>query len=121
MSDFADILLDPVVAEKFERLPEYDKIAYQWRLNWLANAHDHQIVPAGDWWAIWLLLAGRGAGKTRTAAEQLGWWAWTEPKTRWLVSAPTSSDVQSVCFEGESGLLSVIPHQLIADYKSQKQ
>jgi len=121
VSDFADILLDPVVAEKFERLPEYDKIAYQWRLSWLANAHDHQIVPAGDWWTIWLLLAGRGAGKTRTAAEQLGWWAWTEPKTRWLVSAPTSSDVQSVCFEGESGLLSVIPHQLIADYKSQKQ
>jgi phage terminase large subunit-like protein len=62
------------------------------------------------------MLAGRGAGKTRTAAEQVGWWAWTEPGTRWLVGAPTSSDVRATCFEGDSGLLSVIPAQLITDY-----
>jgi predicted phage terminase large subunit-like protein len=85
-------------------------------MKWLSQAHDHQIVPVGDWWAIWLLLAGRGAGKTRTAAEQVGWWAWSEPNTRWLVSAPTSGDVRQTCFEGDSGLLSVIPSELVADY-----
>lgn len=120
MTAIAELLADPAVYEKFQKLPETDRIAYMWRLKWLADAHIHQILPEGDDWSIWLLLAGRGAGKTRTAAEQLGWWAWTQPKTRWLVAAPTSSDIQAVCFEGDSGLLNVIPHQLIADFKSQK-
>jgi predicted phage terminase large subunit-like protein len=74
------------------------------------------MTPQGDWWSIWLMLAGRGAGKTRTAAEQVGWWAWQMPGTRWLVSAPTSADVQGTCFEGDSGLLSVIPKYLIRQY-----
>ena len=85
-------------------------------MQWLSKAHRHQILPTGDWWSVWLLLAGRGAGKTRTAAEQLAWWAWTEPNTRWLVGAPTSADVRATCFEGDSGLMSVIPPILIKDY-----
>jgi predicted phage terminase large subunit-like protein len=40
------------------------------------------------------------------------------PKSRWLVSAPTSSDVRDVCYEGDSGLLNVIPPSLIETYKS---
>ena len=66
-----------------------------------------------------LYLAGRSmipTHNTRTAAEQTGWWAWSNPKTRWLVAAPTSSDVRSTCFEGDSGLISVIPQILIKDY-----
>ena len=120
MTDLS-ILSDPAIVEKFSMLPRPQQVAYKWRMEWLAKAHKHQILPPDEWWAIWLLLAGRGAGKTRTAAEQLGWWAWSEPNTRWLVAAPTSSDVSSVCFEGESGLLNVIPADLISDYKSQKQ
>jgi predicted phage terminase large subunit-like protein len=119
MSDVATLLRDPDVLAKFETLTHDDQIAYAWRLKWLTTAFKHQIVPEGDWWTVWLLLAGRGAGKTRTAAEQIGWWAWTEPKTRWLVAAPTSSDVRATCFEGDSGLLSVIPHELIREYKTQ--
>ena len=83
---------------------------------WLTKALKHQILPTGDWWSIWLMLAGRGAGKTRTAAEQIAWWAWSHKATRWLVAAPTSSDVRSTCFEGDSGLLQVIPPVLVADY-----
>jgi phage terminase large subunit-like protein len=62
------------------------------------------------------MLAGRGAGKTRAAAETIAMWAWDQPNTRWLVSAPTSGDVRGTCFEGDSGLLKVIPPSLIADY-----
>ena len=120
MTDLS-ILKDPAIVEKFSMLPRSQQVAYMWRMEWLSKAHAHQILPPDEWWTIWLLLAGRGAGKTRTAAEQLGWWAWSEPNTRWLVAAPTSSDVSSVCFEGESGLLNVIPADLISDYKSQKQ
>ena len=50
------------------------------------------------------------------AAEQIGWWAWKQPNTRWLVAAPTSSDVRATAYEGDSGLLNVIPKELIADY-----
>jgi predicted phage terminase large subunit-like protein len=111
-----DVLKSPETKKAFMSLSPQQQVAYAWRMKWLSQAHDHQIVPVGDWWNIWLLLAGRGAGKTRTAAEQIGWWAWSEPNTRWLVSAPTSGDVRQTCFEGDSGLLSVIPQELVADY-----
>ena len=113
--DLAD-LADPEVQAAFKALPPYERLAKAWRLTWLHKALDHQIAPHGDWWSIWLMLAGRGAGKTRTAAEQLGWWAWEYPKTRWLVAAPTSADVRGTCFEGDSGLMSVIPAALVEDY-----
>ena len=115
MTDVLDILKDKEVEAQFKALPINQQIGYAWRTKWLMNAHDHQILPHGDW-AIWLLLGGRGAGKTRTAAEQIGWWAWTQPNTRWLVSAPTAMDVRGTCIEGESGLLNVVPTQFIADY-----
>jgi phage terminase large subunit-like protein len=35
---------------------------------WMSHAHKHQIEPAGDW-TTWLILGGRGAGKTRAGAE----------------------------------------------------
>jgi predicted phage terminase large subunit-like protein len=98
------------------KLPKPQQAAFKARLKWLAQAGNHQIPPKGDWWAIWLLLAGRGAGKTRCAAEWTWWEAWSKPETRWLVSAPTSADVRDTCFEGDSGLLRVIPEELIADY-----
>ena len=116
MNDVVEILKDPATRAQYAKLsPEY-RAAFEWRTNWLLKAHNYQITPSGDWWDIWLLLAGRGAGKTRTAAEQLGWWAWQNPNTRWVVAAPTSSDVRSTCFEGDSGLLSVIPSVLVKDY-----
>lgn len=116
MSDLSEILKDPEVQSKFGLLKPEDQLAWAWRAKWLSAAHKYQVLPSGDWWTIWLMLAGRGAGKTRTAAEQVGWWAWTEPGTRWLVGAPTSSDVRATCFEGDSGLLTVIPEALVADY-----
>jgi len=116
MSDIAELLADPEVKAAFDQVTPEQKLAYAWRLTWLQQAHRHQIMPTGDWWSIWAVIAGRGAGKTRLAAEQIGWWAWTEPKTRWLVAAPTSSDVRSTAFEGDSGLLAVIPKALIEDY-----
>ena len=114
--DVVEILKDPETKKKFLTLKPEQQVAWAWRMGWLQKAHKHQILPPGDWWSVWLLLAGRGAGKTRTAAEQIGWWAWTQPGTRWLVAAPTSSDVRSTCFEGDSGLLAVIPEALIEDY-----
>ena len=105
-------------SEKLSQLDPNMRAAVKARLRWLSMAKRHQIPPAEDWWDIWLLLAGRGAGKTRTAAEHIWWESWSAPNTRSLVSAPTSADVRDVCFEGDSGLLNVIPHELIANYRS---
>jgi phage terminase large subunit-like protein len=119
MSVFADTLLDKRTQQEFLALPPARQAAFAWRMAWLKkHALKHQIEPTGDWWNIWLLLAGRGAGKTRAAAEAIGWWAWSQPNTRWLVSAPTSGDLKGTCFEGDSGLLKVIPSILIAKYNS---
>lgn len=112
----AGLLRDPAVREQFTQLTPDGQVAWAWRALWLSVAHDHQKPPPGDWWSVWLMLAGRGAGKTRTAAEQVGWWAWSYPSTRWLVAAPTSADVRGTCFEGDSGLLTVIPQSLVAEY-----
>ncbi len=115
-SDLETLLRDPQVRAEYTKLPADQAAAWGWRMMWLTRALKHQILPTGDWWSIWLMLAGRGAGKTRTAAEQIAWWAWSHKATRWLVAAPTSSDVRATCFEGDSGLLQVIPPVLVADY-----
>ena len=116
MSAVAELLEDPALVEEFAKLHPVQQTVVNWRMGWYQKAHKHQIEPPGDWWNIWLMLAGRGAGKTRAAAETLAEWAWEQPNTRWLVSAPTSGDLKGTCFEGDSGLLSVIPKPLIADY-----
>lgn len=115
MSSLEAMLADPGIQAKFKELTPVQQAVFAWRAKWLqVQAHTHQIEPSGDWWNVWLMLAGRGAGKTRAASETLAWWAWSQPGTRWLVSAPTSSDLRGTCFEGDSGLLNVIPPILIA-------
>ena len=116
MGNLAELLRDPKIRAQYAKLPATHRAAFAWRSKWLLAAHKHQLEPPGTWWNIHLMVAGRGAGKTRAASENLGWWAWQNPNTRWLVSAPTSSDLRATCFEGDSGLLSVIPPVLIKDY-----
>jgi len=99
----------------WNRLTPYEQLVADWQLGWIHKRLEHQVPPPGDW-TIWLLLAGRGAGKTRTAAETLGAWGCMQPNTRWLVSAPTYGDLIGVCFEGESGLINCIPRELVAAY-----
>jgi phage terminase large subunit-like protein len=115
-----EILEDEEYLQKeFAKLSVIEQATINWQMKWLkVQALKHQIEPEGDWWNIWLLLAGRGAGKTRAAAETLAWWAWEQAGTRWLVSAPTSGDLKGTCFEGESGLLKVIPPAIIEKYNS---
>ena len=96
-----------------------------WACRWSETRHEHQVVPAdidGVPWSVWLILGGRGAGKTRVGAEWIGMGAATTGKDRngkhfrGLVAAPTSNDLRNTCFEGESGLISIIPTSLVKDY-----
>ena len=116
----AEILEDPAIKAEFNAQPEHDRIAKIAHASWVASAHRYQIPPPLEVdYTVWMMLAGRGAGKTRSAAEALWWWCWLVPGARGLVLAPTSNDVKFTCFEGQSGLLSVIPQELIVDYNKQ--
>lgn len=73
------------------------------------EARANQLPPSKDLgWITWLILSGRGWGKTRVGAEWIVYNAISEPKTRWAVVARTSSDIRDTCFEGESGIISVL-------------
>jgi len=73
---------------------------------WRLTARPEQLAPPGDW-RIWLLLAGRGFGKTRTIVEWACEQAKTMPGSRGAVVASTVSDVRDVLVEGPSGFLSL--------------
>ena len=115
MSSVVEILQDPEIRNRFKNLDPREQVTFEWRAKWLQKAHKFQLEPTVAY-TIWLLLGGRGSGKTRTSAETLGYWAASESNTRWLVAAPTSNDLRNTCFEGESGLLAVIPPSLVLDY-----
>jgi predicted phage terminase large subunit-like protein len=87
---------------------------------WLVEqARSEQMPPAGDW-RVWLLLAGRGFGKTRTGAEFVRLMAELGVARRIALVAPTASDVRGVMVEGESGLLSIGPPEQRPDYEPSK-
>src|SRR6185437_5386637 len=71
------------------------------------HARSSQRPPQGAW-RVWLLLGGRGMGKTRSGAEWLAHQARQQPNTTWAVVAPTREDIKLTCIEGESGLLSAL-------------
>lgn len=86
-------------------------LAYDWRG---FHARSDQIAPPGDW-DIWIILAGRGFGKTRSGAE------WVREKVnagsrRIALIGETQKDLEEVMIEGESGILSVFPPSEIVKY-----
>jgi phage terminase large subunit-like protein len=90
---------------------EADKARLLWRL----QARPNQLTPAGNW-NIWLILAGRGWGKTRTGAEDVADYGSRMPQSRIAVVAPTIADARDTCVEGESGLLNCLPSGVIAKW-----
>jgi predicted phage terminase large subunit-like protein len=82
--------------------------AQEARERWAAVARPEQLAPIGDW-LVWLVLAGRGWGKTRTGAEDVSAFALGNPGARIALVGPTAADVRDVMIEGQSGLRSVLP------------
>lgn len=75
---------------------------------WLLWARDKQLPPQGDW-RIWLLLAGRGFGKTRAGAEWIGLLARRYSQLQIALVGATFDDVRHVMVEGASGILNCAP------------
>ncbi len=71
---------------------------------WREIARPDQLPPAGEW-REWLVIGGRGSGKTRTGAETLKQWITDDPGGEWAIIAPTYGDTWATCVEGPSGFL----------------
>ena len=123
--------------ERLRSLPEKERAAfladlseaeaaallYDWRG---FHARPAQIAPDGDW-SVWLVLAGRGFGKTRLGAE------WVREQVcgptplakgkaqRVALIAETAADARDVMTEGESGLLAVHPPEFRPLYEPSKR
>jgi phage terminase large subunit-like protein len=98
-----------------ERLSKLEYLKYLYRFQWSRHARPEQLAPAGEW-MVWLILAGRGWGKTRTGAEWIKAQALEHAGTRWAVVAPTYADARDTCIEGESGLLSILPTDRVGNW-----
>ncbi len=83
--------------------------------DWALFARADQIPPTGQEWTSWLVMGGRGAGKTRTGAEWVRGVALghapfaAKPAGRIALVAETLQDLREVMVEGVSGLLRVHP------------
>ena len=70
----------------------------------------HQVPPDGDW-NIWVLRAGRGAGKTQAGAEFVLQQLRERGRIRVGIGGPTIADARDVCAEGETGLITLAPDE----------
>ena len=70
-------------------------------------AHENQLPPNGEGWRVWLMMAGRGFGKTRAGSEWICGLANAKPGARIALVGATIHEARNVMVEGVSGLLRV--------------
>lgn len=105
-----------------DEFPDY--AAFDWSL----HALPHQLPPDGDW-TTWLILGGRGAGKTRAGAE----WVRAivgergardqQDQTACALAlvAETYADAREVMIEGPSGIRAVAAPMDRPDYEASRR
>lgn len=128
-------------AELFSELPEEEQeeflasltpeVRAQLKYHWNFWARPNQLQPehgnAGGPWSTWMILAGRGFGKTRTGAETIRDWACGKTPlapgmcSRIALVAETGADARDVMVLGESGLLAVHPPEFRPSYHPSKR
>lgn len=89
--------------EILESLPKEKLLELKY--SWEVRARLEQLSPSGDW-TFWLVMAGRGFGKTRTGAE----WIIEQVRqgfTKIGLIGPTASAVRDIMIEGDSGILTI--------------
>ncbi len=105
----ADVLAGLSPSEREELLAELSpETLATLRYNWEFWARPNQLPPEGDW-TTWLVLSGRGFGKSRMGAEWVRKMAHEHPGCRIALVAETAADGRDVMVLGESGLVSIDP------------
>lgn len=121
-------MLDPNASllDQLAALPEEDRLRWIDSLtpdamrtivhDWKFLARKNQLPPEGDWY-VWLIMAGRGFGKTRTGAEWVKAQVESGACSRLALVGRTAADVRDVMIEGESGILATATPGFIPIYK----
>ena len=114
---------DADLRARLATLPEADlrTLYYDWNF-W---ARPDQRIPDHcachpDGWAVWLVLAGRGFGKTRVGAETVRIWKKQGYKRINFIAA-TADDLRDTMVEGETGILAVCPNSERPIYRVSKR
>lgn len=100
---------------------DLNAVLFDWRGVWARPA---QLSPATDPvkpWVHWGIVAGRGAGKTRSAAEFIREEVEAKRMRRIALVGRTAADVRDTMVEGESGILSVFPPNKKPKYEPSKR
>jgi len=101
--------------ERMKRLPpgKQDRavrrlagLAAEGASDWAVLSRQNQVEPPGDW-RTWLILAGRGFGKTRAGAEWVQGRAAMNGRLRIALVGASAAEARAVMVEGESGILAV--------------
>lgn len=103
-------------ADVLGELTEDQQASLRWY--WPFWARAKQVAPAGDW-TTWLILAGRGWGKTRTAGE------WVKERVEGgarhlIIAGATAGDIRDIIVDGESGILAITPESRRPRYEPSK-
>ena len=121
----------PSAAERLLRLPapdrkralaritdaEYEALLFDWEF-W---ARPEQLAPGGRDWITWGIIAGRGAGKTRSAAEFVRAEVESGRSQYPFLIGADAGDVRDVMVEGESGILAISPPWFRPKYQPAKK
>ncbi|KKL84839.1 hypothetical protein LCGC14_1960700, partial [marine sediment metagenome] len=113
------LLPDSERQKKLDSLSDEETLAilYDWKGTW---ARKNQLPPTEDWF-IWLLLSGRGFGKTRIGAEMVRKWA-KAGFTPIALIGQTKADVRDTMIEvGESAILNISPPDFMPVYEPTKR
>lgn len=90
-----------ILSKKLDQT-ERNSFAYLWEY----IARTEQLPPPGDWQA-WMIMAGRGFGKSRAGAEWVRMVADANPDARIALVSSSLAEARAVMVEGESGLLAI--------------
>lgn len=112
--------VDPqLIMDMFAQLD--DKEAAMLQFQWPFWARPQQLPPPGTDWLTWLILAGRGFGKTRSGAEWVRDLVENHNYRRIALVAEDAGDAREVMVEGESGIMGVCPPWNKPNYEPSKK
>lgn len=130
MVDFASGRSPRSVAERLAALPKEERLRFLAKLDdqqlldfaydWPSWARPEQLPPPGDW-NHWGIVWGRGAGKTRSAAEFIKSEVETGQHEFCALVGRSAGDVRKTMIEGESGLLAVSHPDFYPSYEPSKK
>ncbi len=117
-SVYADAVRLDSVRAVGQHMSEHERTGLEYR--WPLVARHNQSPPDGLWTA-WILLAGRGFGKTRAGAEWVRSQVESGRAGRIALIARTPSEIRDTMIQGDSGFLNICPPWFMPEYESTKK